>query len=200
MDLAASRDDVRVAPQPVTWLSGEIVTFFNKIGAVVWLAAVAGAFLGILLKTGHLFIAPAFRPLTAFVLGDRFHSLAKRARSTCGLHQARSDRFELFASGAHSLRPGGSGRAGLVVFPPHGSHPVTLPHLLRASRVLHTQMGGVQGPLGRARKRIAGPVGDKPGSAITLSEGIGECFSRLSDRRTAAPETLTSALLVMQSR
>jgi len=66
--VAASRDDIRVAPQPVTWLSGEIVTFFNKIGAVLWLAAVAGAFSGILLKTGHLFIAPAFRPLIAFVL------------------------------------------------------------------------------------------------------------------------------------
>jgi hypothetical protein len=47
---------------------GEFVTFFNKIGAVLWLAAVAGAFSGILLKTGHLFIAPAFRPLIAFVL------------------------------------------------------------------------------------------------------------------------------------
>jgi hypothetical protein len=68
MDLAESRDDVRVAPQPVTWLSGEIVTFFNKIGAVVWIAAVVGAFSGILLKTGRLFIAPAFRPLIAFVL------------------------------------------------------------------------------------------------------------------------------------
>ena len=68
MDVAASRDDIRVAPQPVTWLSGEIVTFFNKAGAVLWLAAVAGASLGILLKTGHIFIAPAFRPLIAFVL------------------------------------------------------------------------------------------------------------------------------------
>ncbi|MGA2711876.1 MAG: hypothetical protein ABSG41_02125 [Bryobacteraceae bacterium] len=67
MDVAASRDDIGMAPQPVTWLSGEIVTFFNKIGAVFWLAAVAGAFSGIFLKTGHIFIAPAFRPLIAFV-------------------------------------------------------------------------------------------------------------------------------------
>ena len=68
MDVTVSRDDVHVAPQPVTWLSGEIVTFFNKIGAVIWLAAVAGAFSGIFLKTGRIFIAPAFRPLLAFVL------------------------------------------------------------------------------------------------------------------------------------
>jgi hypothetical protein len=68
MDEAASRDDIRTAPQPVIWLSGEIVTFFNKTGAVLWLAAVVGVFLRILLKTGHIFIAPAFRPLIAFVL------------------------------------------------------------------------------------------------------------------------------------
>ena len=68
MDVAASRDDIRVAPQPVTWLSGEIVTFFNKIGAVLWVSAVAGAFSGILLKTGYLFFAPDSRPLMAFVL------------------------------------------------------------------------------------------------------------------------------------
>lgn len=71
MDVAASREDIRVAPQPVAWLSGEIVTFFNKIGAVLWLAGVAGvalALLGIFFKTGHMFIVPAFRPLIAFVL------------------------------------------------------------------------------------------------------------------------------------
>jgi hypothetical protein len=68
MDVTSSRDDIHVASPPVTWLSGEIVTFFNKIGAVIWLAAVVGAFSGILLKTGRIFIAPAFRPFIAFVL------------------------------------------------------------------------------------------------------------------------------------
>lgn len=49
------------------WLSGGIVTFFNKIAGVLWLAGVIGALSGILLKTGHIFIAPSFRPLVALV-------------------------------------------------------------------------------------------------------------------------------------
>lgn len=67
MDAPVSRDNIGVA-QKVTWLSGEIVTFFNKAGALLWLAAVAGVPSVILLRTGHLFIAPSFRPLVAFVL------------------------------------------------------------------------------------------------------------------------------------
>lgn len=66
--MPAYRDDTRVPAQKVTWLSGEIVTFFNKIGALLWLAVVLGVPLVILLKTGHLFIAPAFRPFIVFVL------------------------------------------------------------------------------------------------------------------------------------
>ena len=67
MDAPAS-DDTRVPAQKITWLSGEIVTFFNKIGALLWLAVVVGVPLAILLRTGHLFITPAFRPFIAFVL------------------------------------------------------------------------------------------------------------------------------------
>jgi hypothetical protein len=68
MDAPAYRDGTRVPEQKVTWLSGEIVTFFNKIGALIWLAVVVGVPLAFLLRTGHLFIAPAFRPFIAFVL------------------------------------------------------------------------------------------------------------------------------------
>ncbi len=64
----ASRDDTRVPAQKVTWLSGDFVTFFNKIGALLWIAVVVGVPLAIFLKTGHLFIAPAFRLFIAFVL------------------------------------------------------------------------------------------------------------------------------------
>ena len=59
--------DAHAPAQPVTWLSGGIVTFVNKIGPVFWLAAVVGALSGILLKTGRFFIAPGFRPVIAFV-------------------------------------------------------------------------------------------------------------------------------------
>lgn len=69
MDALASRydADAQAPSQPVTWLSGAIVTVINKIGPVLWLAALVGALSGILLKTGRFFIAPAFRPLIAFV-------------------------------------------------------------------------------------------------------------------------------------
>jgi hypothetical protein len=50
------------------WLSGEIVTFINKIGAVIWLAAVTGALLGVFFNTGRLSIAPGFRPLFTFLV------------------------------------------------------------------------------------------------------------------------------------
>jgi len=53
--------------QPVTWLSGEIVTCFNKVGPILWIAAVIGAFSGILLKTGHFLVSPDYRFLIAFM-------------------------------------------------------------------------------------------------------------------------------------
>ena len=65
--------------------------------------------------------------------GYCFHSLAQQTHSTRWLYQARPDRFKLLTSGAHSIRPGGNGRACLVVLPPYGSHPAPLPHLLRTS-------------------------------------------------------------------
>ena len=67
MDALAAPYDSPAPAQPVTWLSGGIVTVVNKIGPVLWLAAVAGAFSGIVLKAGHFFIAPGFRPVIAFV-------------------------------------------------------------------------------------------------------------------------------------
>jgi hypothetical protein len=68
VDAVTSRYDAYASAQPVTWLSGEIVTFFNKIGPVIWLAITAGALSGVLLRTGRLFIAPVFRPLGALFL------------------------------------------------------------------------------------------------------------------------------------
>ena len=71
MDALASRYDAgghaQPQAQPVTWLSGEIVTLFNKVGPILWIAAVIGALSGILLKTGRFFITPGFRPVIAFV-------------------------------------------------------------------------------------------------------------------------------------
>jgi hypothetical protein len=68
VDAVSFRHDSHASAQPVTWLSGEVVTFFNKIGPVIWLAATAGALSAVVLKTGRLFIAPAFRPLGVFFL------------------------------------------------------------------------------------------------------------------------------------
>jgi hypothetical protein len=68
MDAPASRADTRVPAQKVTWLSGDFVTFFNKIGALFWIAVVVGVPLAMFLRTGHLFIASAFRLFIAFVL------------------------------------------------------------------------------------------------------------------------------------
>ena len=69
MDVLASRYDAEAhAPaQPVTWLSGGIVTLFNKVGPILWIAGVIGGLSGILLKTGHFFVAPGFRLLMAFL-------------------------------------------------------------------------------------------------------------------------------------
>lgn len=60
----ASRYETRGAAQPVIWLSGEVVTFLNKIGPAIWVAALGG----VLLKVGHIFIASAFRPLAVAVV------------------------------------------------------------------------------------------------------------------------------------
>jgi hypothetical protein len=60
--------DSRTPEQPVIWLSGAIVTLINKVGAILWTAAVVGALSGIFLKTGRVYIAPGFRPVIAFVL------------------------------------------------------------------------------------------------------------------------------------
>ena len=69
MDALASRDDAgsQASAQPVTWLSGEIVTVINKIGPILWIAAVIGAFSGILLKSGRFFVSPDYRFLMAFI-------------------------------------------------------------------------------------------------------------------------------------
>jgi hypothetical protein len=71
VDAFASRYDAdghaSAESQSVTWLSGEIVTLFNKVGPILWIAAVIGALSGILLKTGHFFVAPDYRLLIAFV-------------------------------------------------------------------------------------------------------------------------------------
>ena len=73
MDAISSEYDTRAPAQPITWLSGEIVTFANKIGPLIWLAVVVGALSGVVLKTGHLLITPAFRPLGAvFLLASVF--------------------------------------------------------------------------------------------------------------------------------
>jgi hypothetical protein len=68
VDAVAPQRDALEPAQPVTWLSGEIVTLFNKIGPILWLAAVVGGFFGIFLSTGRVFVAPAFRFLVAFVV------------------------------------------------------------------------------------------------------------------------------------
>lgn len=67
MDAAASRHIAGAPAEPVTWLSGGIVTVINKVGPVLWLAAVVGALSGIFFKTGHFFISRGFRPVIAFV-------------------------------------------------------------------------------------------------------------------------------------
>jgi hypothetical protein len=43
------------------WLSGDIVTPINKIGPFIWVAGMVGALSGVLLKSGQISIAPAFR-------------------------------------------------------------------------------------------------------------------------------------------
>lgn len=68
MDAVAPRGDAGERAQPVTWLSGEIVTFFNKIGPIIWLATVVGGFSGIFLSSGRVFVAPAFRVVVTFVV------------------------------------------------------------------------------------------------------------------------------------
>jgi len=54
--------------EKVTWLSGAIVTFVNKILGVLWIAAVVGAFTGIFLGRGRVFITTNFQPIVAIIL------------------------------------------------------------------------------------------------------------------------------------
>ena len=68
MDAVVTPDRTHEPAAPVTWLSGEIVTFLNRIGPIVWLALVAGGFSGIFLGTGRVFVAPGFRPFAAFAV------------------------------------------------------------------------------------------------------------------------------------
>ena len=65
MDAVASRYTTQTPSQPVIWLSGEIVTFINKIGPLIWIGMM---FSGVLVKSGHIFIAPPFRFLAGFVV------------------------------------------------------------------------------------------------------------------------------------
>jgi hypothetical protein len=67
VDAVASRYDTRTPAPPVIWLSGEFVTFFNKIGPAIWLAAMA-AFSRVLFRTGFLSVVPAFRFFLYFAL------------------------------------------------------------------------------------------------------------------------------------
>jgi hypothetical protein len=68
VDAVSSRSDTHASSLPVTWLSGEIVTFFNKIGPVIWLAATVWLLSEALPTTGRMFIAPTFRPLVVLFL------------------------------------------------------------------------------------------------------------------------------------
>jgi hypothetical protein len=54
--------------QPVTWLSGEIVTFLNKIGPIIWLAFTIAWFGSLLFRTGRISIPPAFHFFVVFFL------------------------------------------------------------------------------------------------------------------------------------
>jgi hypothetical protein len=68
VDALASRYETGAPAQPVTWLSGEFVTFVNKIGPVLWLASVTAGLTGIYLATGGISIDATFRPLIAVFL------------------------------------------------------------------------------------------------------------------------------------
>ena len=61
VEIAVSHSDSSVASQPVTWLSGEIATFANKIGPILWIGALAGAGCGVYVTNGRILIAPEFR-------------------------------------------------------------------------------------------------------------------------------------------
>jgi hypothetical protein len=65
MDAVVPRDATREPAQPVTWLSGEVTTFFNKVAPIFGLAAAVAWFAGIFLRTGRVFIAPG--SVVAFV-------------------------------------------------------------------------------------------------------------------------------------
>jgi hypothetical protein len=68
VDAIGSHREASAPAHPVTWLSGDIVTLLNKIGAVIWLAALTGVFSAVIFKTGRLSVVPAFRPLLVFII------------------------------------------------------------------------------------------------------------------------------------
>jgi hypothetical protein len=58
-----------VSHQPTIWLSGEIITPLNKlIMPVPWIAALCWMPFNVLLRTGHIAVAPDFRLLLAMIL------------------------------------------------------------------------------------------------------------------------------------
>jgi len=58
-----------VAAEPTVWLSGEFITFLNKLlFPVVWLAVICGLLLSVIVRTGRISIASDFRFLVAAVL------------------------------------------------------------------------------------------------------------------------------------
>ena len=58
-----------VSLEPTTWLSGEVITFLNKLAfPVVWLAVISGAFLMAFVRSGHIWIASDFKLLFIIVL------------------------------------------------------------------------------------------------------------------------------------
>jgi hypothetical protein len=61
-------DDAHGAPA-VQWLSGEFLTFLNKIVfPVLWLALLIGIPIWVLATTGQISVAPGFRFIVAFAL------------------------------------------------------------------------------------------------------------------------------------
>jgi len=58
-----------VSGERTIWLSGEFITFLNKlVFPVVWLALICGVFISAIVKTGRISIASDFRLLVAVML------------------------------------------------------------------------------------------------------------------------------------
>jgi hypothetical protein len=63
-----------VSAEPTVWLSGEIITLFNKLlFPAVWLALICGTLLSVFVRTGHISIASDARFLAVlFLVGTAF--------------------------------------------------------------------------------------------------------------------------------